>query len=66
MIFEVRNPKSDMIIGVSNIPYRKKLCLVIREGNIITKYATFKDAETAIEFVHKLMEFIEPKEQNNE
>lgn len=47
-----------LTIGVSTMPYRKKLCLVVEEGNTITKYATFNNEETAYEFMDLFCDFI--------
>ena len=40
-----------LTIGVSSMPYRKKACLVVEEGNTLTKYATFNNDESAYEFM---------------
>lgn len=58
MICGIRNDKLDMTIGVDVMPYRKKLCLVIQEGNCETKYATFNNDESAKEFMEKLAHMV--------
>ena len=45
-------------IGVSTMPNRKKLCLVVSSGNCITKYATFNNEEAACEFMDIFADFI--------
>lgn len=45
-------------IGISTMPYRKKLCLVVEEGNCCTKYATFNNDEAATEFMGIFADFI--------
>lgn len=45
-------------IGVSAMPYRKKLCLVVEEGNTLTKYATFNNDEAAYAFMDLFCDFI--------
>lgn len=45
-------------IGVSTMPNRKKLCLVVSGGNYITKYATFNNEEVAYEFMDIFADFI--------
>lgn len=47
-----------LTIGVSTMPYRKKLCLVIEEGNTLTKYATFNNEEAAYEFMDLFCDFM--------
>lgn len=49
--------KGDIAIGVEYMPYRQKPCLVIKEGNAITKYASFNNEESAREFMD-LMAYI--------
>lgn len=53
-----RNGCRKMTIGVSTMPYRKKLCLVVEEGNTLTKYATFNNEEAAYEFMDLFADFI--------
>ena len=51
--------KGDLAIGVMNlIPMRKKPCLVVREGNTITKVASFNSKETADWFMERFGKFI--------
>ena len=47
-----------LTIGVSAMPYRKKLCLVVEEGNTLTKYATFNNDESAYEFMDLFCDFM--------
>jgi hypothetical protein len=47
-----------LTIGVSSMPYRKKACLVVEEGNRLTKYATFNNDESAYEFMDLFCDFI--------
>jgi hypothetical protein len=47
-----------MTIGVSSMPYRKKACLVVEEGNRLTKYATFNNDEAAYEFMDLFCDFM--------
>lgn len=47
-----------MTIGIDTTPNRKKLCLVIQEGNCITKYASFNNHESAKEFMEKLTKLV--------
>ena len=54
----------ELTIGIARMPYRKKLCLVVEEGNTITKYATFNDNKSAYEFLNKFADFIEEERFN--
>lgn len=47
-----------LTIGVSEMPYRKKLCLVVEEGNALTKYATFNNEEAAYMFMDLFADFM--------
>lgn len=47
-----------LAIGVSEMPHRKKLCLVVGDGNKRTKYATFNNTEAAYEFMDLLCDFV--------
>lgn len=58
MICGVRSDALDMTIGVDRMPYRKKICLVIEEGNRETKYATFNNDDAAKEFMIKLAKML--------
>lgn len=58
MICGIRNDNLDMTIGVGTMPNRKKLCLIIQEGNCETKYATFNNDESAKEFMEKLANMV--------
>ena len=53
-----RNGNRKITIGVSTMPYRKKLCLVVEEGNARTKYATFNNNESAYEFMDLFCDFM--------
>ena len=53
-----RNGNRKITIGVSTIPYRKKLCLVVEEGNARTKYATFNNNKSAYEFMDLFCDFM--------
>ena len=52
------NGDRKLTIGVSTMPYRKKLCLVAKEGNTITKYATFNNEEAAYAFMDLFADFM--------
>ena len=52
------NGDRKLTIGVSTMPYRKKLCLVVEEGNTLTKYATFNNEESAYAFMDLFADFI--------
>jgi len=46
-------------IGVeTEMPYRKKPCLVVKKGNTGTKYASFNNMESAQEFMNIFAEFV--------
>ena len=47
-----------LTIGVSEMPYRKKLCLVVEEGNTLTKYATFNNEGAAYMFMDLFADFM--------
>lgn len=53
-----RNGDRKLTIGVSTMPYRKKLCLVVEEGNTLTKYATFNNEEAAYMFMNIFADFM--------
>ena len=61
MICGVNNERKGITIGVDRMPYRKKLCLVIEEGNTETKYATFNNEEAAKEFMMKFAYMVDLK-----
>lgn len=46
-------------ICISHMPYRKKLCLSVLEGNVQTKVATFNDDESAQFFFNKMKQFLD-------
>lgn len=58
MLFGIKNESLDMTVGVDVLPYRKKLCLVIQEGNTEIKYASFNNDESAREFMEKLVQIV--------
>lgn len=47
-----------LTIGISTMPYRKKLCLVVEEGNTLTKYATFNNEKAAYDFMDIFCDFM--------
>lgn len=50
---------SSFSIGVDyDMPYRKKPCLVVMQGNEECKYASFNDKESADMFLNLLQKFI--------
>ena len=53
-----RNGERKLTIGVDTMPYRKKLCLVVEEGNTLTKYATFNNEEAAYAFMDLFCDFM--------
>lgn len=53
-----RSGERKLTIGVSTMPYRKKLCLVVEEGNTLTKYATFNNEESAYAFMDLFCDFM--------
>lgn len=53
-----RTDKRKLTIGVTDMPYRKKPCLVVQEGNTLTKYASFNNEESAYEFMDLFCEFM--------
>ena len=56
--YRTRIGNRNITIGVSTMPYRKKLCLVVEEGNALTKYATFNNEYSAYEFMDIFADFI--------
>lgn len=54
-----RTGNRKLTIGVSKVPYRKKLCLVVEEGNTLTKYATFDNEEAAYKFMDLFCDFMD-------
>lgn len=52
------NGDRKLTIGVSTMPYRKNLCLVVEEGNTLTKYATFNNEEAAYAFMDLFADFM--------
>ena len=59
--YKTRIGNRSIAIGVSIMPYRKKLCLVVEEGNTLTKYATFNNEQSAYEFMDIFADFISAK-----
>lgn len=43
--------------GVMGMPYRKKPCLAIKEGNVCTKVASFNDEQSAEIFMDFVADF---------
>lgn len=64
MIFGIKNCQKGITIGIDKMPNRKKLCLVVEEGNTETKYATFNNDYSAYEFMKKLMNLVKLEEEN--
>ena len=56
--YKKRAGDKEIFIGISLIPNRKKMCLVVKEGNTLTKYATFNNDEAAMDFMNIFAEFI--------
>lgn len=56
--YQKRIGERKIAIGVSDMPGRKKLCLVVEEGNALTKYASFNNDEAAYAFMDILADFI--------
>lgn len=56
--FQKRVGEKKITIGVSTMPGRKKLCLVVEEGNELTKYASFNNEEAAYLFMDIFADFI--------
>ena len=54
----IKDNNTGKVIGVSHMPYRKKLCLTVDDGNVLIKYATFNNEESAEEFMRILAEFM--------
>lgn len=62
----IENKHVGIAIGTMSMkPERKKPCLVVREGNIVTKVASFNNDEAAVWFLEKFKSFMEiPDEQD--
>ena len=56
--YQKRIGDKKITIGVSTMPGRKKLCLVVEEGNALTKYGSFNNSEAAYEFMDIFADFI--------
>ena len=50
--------------GVMGMPYRKKPCLAIKEGNVCTKVASFNDEQSAEIFMDFVADFFKVKRQD--
>ena len=48
----------EISIGISTMPNLKKPCLVVQEGNCITKYASFNNIYAAHEFMDIFADFM--------
>lgn len=55
--------KGDKGFGVMGMPYRKKPCLAIKEGNTYTKVASFNNEESAEIFMDFVADFFNVKRQ---
>ena len=65
-MFVLENKLTGVKIGVYKMPGRKKPCLGIKEGSSLTKYATFNNEFAADEFMEKLAEFTNARDERNE
>lgn len=54
----LENKITGVRIGVMDMPYRKKSCLVVQEGNRVTKYASFNNDLSAVDFMEILARFM--------
>ena len=55
----LKNLETGVEIGSYSMePYRKKPCLCVQDGNVLTKYASFNNAEAAHEFMEILRDFV--------
>lgn len=52
------NTEKDIAIGVDYMPERKKPCLVMKEGNIYTKLASFNNETAARVFMDVLAKIL--------
>lgn len=57
IVYSSKNSKKEIVI--CSMPGRKKPCLGIQEGNVITKVASFNDEKGKNLFVDTLVEFLE-------
>lgn len=53
-----RSGDKKLTIGIATMEHRKKLCLVVEEGNTLTKYATFNNEEAAYAFMDLFCDFM--------
>lgn len=53
--------KGDKGFGVMGMPYRKKPCLAVREGNAYTKVASFNNEQSAEIFMDFVADFFDVK-----
>ena len=59
--------KGDKGFGFMNMPYRKKPCLTIKDGNTYTKVASFNNEESAVTFMDYVAEmFSVPRKDDGE
>lgn len=56
IVYSSKNSKKEIVIAF--MPGREKPCLGIREGNTITKVASFNDEDERDLFVNTLVEFL--------
>ena len=59
--YKMRTGDKEVMIAVSTMPYRKKLCLVVQQGSVLRKYATFNNDESAYAFMDIFADFIGAK-----
>ena len=63
----LKNLETGVEVGAFSMePYRKKPCLCVRDGNVLTKYASFNSAEAAHEFMEILRAFVGAGEGDEE
>lgn len=55
--------KGDRAISICNLPQRKNKCLLVGEGSVWTKVASFSDDEAADLFEKMLEDFLGFKER---
>lgn len=58
---ELKIEKGEKGFGMMGMPYRKKPCLVIKEGNVYTKVASFNDEQSAEVFMDFVADFFNVK-----
>ena len=57
----LKNETTGIMIGVADMPERKKPCLVVKDGVTMTKYASFNNDFAADKFMEILSEFVGAK-----